>query len=267
MRDANDEPEAEKTVCSVCGGRGLIIKDDAWAAPCSCMKQQAVQNKMKSAQLTRAMLGSRFNGFNLEYYSRSGNDETTGRSFYDLSVTAVRAAKQFTADVVENPNCDGLLFTGPVGSGKTFLAGCIANALLEMGKEVMMVVVPDLLDEIRATYDHDRYAKEATELEIIDAARKVKILILDDLGAHNYTEWTRNKIYNIINYRLNNRLPTVITTNLSLENLEEYLGERTTSRLIQMCRIYRLAVDTDIRIISRHEKEKKTGRRRSDEQI
>ncbi len=255
MQDKYDEPVADKSVCNFCGGRGLVIKDTGWAEPCSCMKQQAVQNKLKSAQLTRSMLGAKFKGFDLDYYDRDKHDETTGRSFYDLAVVAGRAAKQFVAEVVENPHCDGLLFTGPVGSGKTFLASCIANVLLDIGKEVLLVVVPDLLDEIRATYDQDRYDRVVTEHSVIDAARKVKILILDDMGAHNYTEWTRNKIYNIINYRLNNRLPTVITTNLSLENLEDYLGERTTSRLIQMCRIYRLAVDTDIRIVKRHEKE------------
>jgi len=89
----------------------------------------------------------------------------------------------------------------------------------------------------------------------MDSARRVHVLILDDLGAHNYTEWTRNKLYSIINYRLNNNLPTVITTNLDLAELEEYLGERTTSRIIQMCRIFRLMVETDIRIVKRREKE------------
>lgn len=261
MQEKSDEPVAGKPLCNFCGGRGLVIKDAGLAAPCSCMKQQALQNKLKSAQLTKSMLGAKFNGFDLDYYSRTDKDETTGRSYYDLAVMALRAAKQFTGEASENPHCDGLLFTGPVGSGKSFLAGCIANALLDMGKEVMMVVVPDLLDEIRATYDQDRYDRHATELDITDAARKVRILILDDLGAHNYTEWTRNKIYNIINYRLNNRLPTVITTNLSLENLEEYLGERTTSRLIQMCRASRLAVDTDIRVVKRHEKEIKAKKK------
>lgn len=258
MQEKSDGPVADNNLCRLCGGRGLVIRDAGWAAPCSCMKQKSLQNKLKSAQLTKSLLDSRFNGFDLDYYAKTEKDGTTGRSYYDLAVTSCRAARQFVAEAAENPHCDGLLFTGPVGSGKTFLTGCIANALLEMGKEVLMVVVPDLLDEIRATYDHDRYEKEPTELDLTDAARKVKILILDDLGAHNYTEWTRNKIYNIINYRLNNRLPTVITTNLTLEDLEEYLGERTTSRLIQMCRVYRLATDTDIRYVKRHEKEIKT---------
>ncbi|MDD2443679.1 MAG: hypothetical protein PHS52_04170, partial [Desulfotomaculaceae bacterium] len=76
-----------------------------------------------------------------------------------------------------------------------------------------------------------------------------------DLGAHNYTEWTRNRIYSIINYRLNHRLPVIVTTNIVLEDLEEYLGERTTSRLLEMCRPYRLLVDLDIRVIRRKERD------------
>jgi len=76
----------------------------------------------------------------------------------------------------------------------------------------------------------------------------VPLLILDDLGAHNYTDWTRNKLFSIINYRLNYMLPTIITTNINLEDLEHFLGERTTSRIIHMCHPYRLLVEVDIRV-------------------
>jgi DNA replication protein DnaC len=141
-----------------------------------------------------------------------------------------------------------------VGSGKTFLACCIANALLEKGCSVLFLVVPDLLDYLRSTYDSNRGPGEVTEQEILDTACKVPLLILDDLGAHNYTEWVRNKLYSILNFRLNHFLPVVITTNINLEDLEEYLGERTTSRIYQMCRPYRLLVDIDIRVLQRQGK-------------
>jgi len=78
---------------------------------------------------------------------------------------------------------------------------------------------------------------------------------VDDLGAHNYTDWAKNKLYTIINYRLNNRLPTLITSNLDLNDLEQYLGQRTTSRIIQMCKFYRLLVETDIRMLMRRERD------------
>jgi DNA replication protein DnaC len=94
----------------------------------------------------------------------------------------------------------------------------------------------------------------------VERARQAPLLVLDDLGAHNYTDWTRNKIYSIINYRLNHRLPVVATTNISPENLEGYLGERTTSRLLEMCRPYRLLVDLDIRAVQRKEKDSRMMR-------
>jgi DNA replication protein len=103
-------------------------------------------------------------------------------------------------------------------------------------------VVPDLLDELRATYK-----SEINEIDLLDSARTIPILILDDLGAHNYTDWTRNRIYSIINYRMNELLPTIITSNLSLDEMEDYIGVRTTSRIIQSSRIFRLSVEEDIR--------------------
>ncbi|MFA4886478.1 MAG: AAA family ATPase, partial [Desulfotomaculaceae bacterium] len=68
-------------------------------------------------------------------------------------------------------------------------------------------------------------------------------------------EWTRNKIYSIINYRLNHHLPVIVTTNIKLDDIKEYLGERTTSRLLEMCSPYRLMVDIDIRAVRRKEKD------------
>lgn len=151
--------------------------------------------------------------------------------------------------VKAGPTAEGLLFTGRVGTGKTFLACCIANALLEAGVQVLFLVVPDYLDRIRSTYDLER--PEYTELDLTEAAKWAPVLIMDDLGAHHYTEWGRQKLYSLVNHRLNHQLPLVVTTNVSLEDLEEYLGERTTSRLFQMCRPYRLLTDVDIRISRR----------------
>jgi DNA replication protein DnaC len=85
----------------------------------------------------------------------------------------------------------------------------------------------------------------------MDTARKAEVLVLDDLGAHNFTEWTQNKIFSLINYRMNHGLPCVITTNLSLEEMNQVVGLRTVSRIIEMCKIYRLYVDEDIRVVMR----------------
>jgi DNA replication protein DnaC len=243
--------------CQLCGDRGVIIVDEG-AIPCRCMKEKAAAKRLKDSRLPANLQKCTFDNFKFKYYAKNCLDLVNGISYYELAKHAFEAAQGFVKRFSADPGTDGLLFTGQVGSGKTFLACCIANTLLNKGNKVLFAVVPDLLDQIRSTYDPGRNNDELSEFDLLDTARQIPLLILDDLGAHNYTEWTRNKIYSIINYRLNHRLPVIVTTNISPEDLEGYLGERTTSRLLEMCRPYRLLVDMDIRAIQRKEKDYKT---------
>lgn len=240
--------------CDLCGDRGVILQGEV-AVPCSCGRQKAIARLFRNSGLPQKLINCSLADFNFKYYARNCLDMDKGVSYYEIAQAAFQAAKKFISSFLQDPHTDGLMFAGQVGSGKTFLACSIANALLKKGKVVLFVVVPDLLDQIRSTYDGVRYASDITEYDLVDAARQVPLLILDDLGAHNYTEWSRNKIYSIINYRLNHCLPIVVTTNITPEDLEEYLGERTTSRLLEMCKPYRLLVDIDIRARQRKERD------------
>lgn len=231
--------------CSLCEDRGIVLQGDV-AYPCKCMHQKRLENMFRHARMARGLLNCRFENFKKEYYY--GKD----KSYLESALKALQAAQEFVESSLRNSHGLGLMLTGPVGAGKTFLAASIANALMEHEKQVLFLVVPDLLDQLRATFKSDE-----SELDLLDNAREIPILILDDLGAHNYTDWTRNRIYSIINYRLNEQLPTVITTNLSLEEMEEHLGLRTTSRLIQACRIFRMDVERDIRLQQYQERERK----------
>lgn len=240
--------------CRFCGDRGFILKGEG-AVSCKCVKEKAMAKLIKDSRMPLSFLKCNLDNFSFKYYAKNCIDLETGISYHDIARLAFQAAGGFISSFIKDPHTDGLLFTGQVGSGKTYLACCIANALLKKGKGVLFAVVPDLLDEIRSTYDPGRSSGEPTEFDLVDRARQAHLLVLDDLGAHNYTDWTRNKIYSIVNYRLNHRLPVVATTNISPENLEGYLGERTTSRLLEMCRPYRLLVDLDIRAVQRKEKD------------
>lgn len=242
----------QEPYCRLCEDRGIIFNGEG-ASPCRCVPRRALEKRFKNARIPPALTRFTFETFDFKYYSKECCDRIKAISYFSSARIAYQAAQDFVKKFLTNPNTDGLLFTGQVGSGKTFLACCIVNALLQKGATPLFVVVPDLLDEIRYTYDSSSQNKpELTEKDLTESAREASLLVLDDLGAHNYTDWSRNKLYSIINYRLNFSLPTIITTNLDLEELGEAVGKRTTSRLLQMCRPYRLLVECDIRIVQRH---------------
>ncbi|CAA7601855.1 IstB-like ATP binding protein [Acididesulfobacillus acetoxydans] len=239
--------------CPICLDRGIVF-DGETAHPCSCMLRKSLANRFRHARISRNLRMCRFENFNLNYYRSSGD-----QGYLENARKALAAAQELVERSLCSPYGLGLLLTGSVGSGKTFLAAAIANALTEQGQQVLFLVVPDLLDELRATYDK---RTETTEFDLLDTAREIPFLILDDLGAHNYTDWTRNRIYSILNFRMNEQLPTVMTTNLSLQELEDYLGERTTSRLVQMSRVFRLTSEQDIRLRQYQEREDRRSPRK-----
>jgi len=116
-----------------------------------------------------------------------------------------------------------LILKGSYGCGKTHLAAAIANYQVENGRPVLFVVVPDLLDHLRAAFAPG----SATSFDQrFEAVRTAPLLILDDFGAHSSTSWAQEKLYQILNYRYNAQLPTVITTNSELEDLDPRLRSR-----------------------------------------
>ncbi|MDR1070934.1 MAG: ATP-binding protein [Gracilibacteraceae bacterium] len=240
MAEYDGNYQAPDAVCPRCGGRGIILRGDT-AVPCVCMEQKRAELAFQRAGLPKAMRACRFEGFRFDFYT--GEHLTRARK-------AFQAARDFAAQALTDPAAVGIMLTGAVGTGKTFLAACVANEIID---RVLFLIMPDLLDQLRASFDEDSKTREQ---DILDLARSVPVLILDDLGAHNYTEWVRNRIYTILNYRLNERLPTVVTTNLMLSEIEEHLGDRTVSRLSQLCRQFRLTTAQDIRVRLSAERER-----------
>jgi DNA replication protein DnaC len=116
-----------------------------------------------------------------------------------------------------------LVYTGEFGCGKTHLAAAIANYRENQGHSPLFVVVPDLLDHLRATFAPDSAVSYDQRFEQV---RESPLLILDDLGVESTTPWAREKLFQILNHRYNARLPTVITTNRRLEDIEPRLRAR-----------------------------------------
>src|SRR3972149_277581 len=115
-----------------------------------------------------------------------------------------------------------LLLEGGYGCGKTHLAAAIANAAVNRGIPTLFITVPDLLDTLRFAYADP----ETTFEQRFEEIRNASLLILDDFGTQNATGWAQEKLFQIINYRYINKLPTVITTNLILDEIEGRIRSR-----------------------------------------
>lgn len=124
-----------------------------------------------------------------------------------------------------------LIFEGLNGCGKTHLAAAIANQLRETGKEVLFIVVPDLLDHLRSSFAPESRISYDSLFEKI---KKMPILVLDDFGEHAATPWAQEKLYQLMNYRYNARLATVMTTCLDLEEIENRVSSRMVDPSISM---------------------------------
>jgi len=124
-----------------------------------------------------------------------------------------------------------LIFHGINGCGKTHLAAAIANYQLAQGKPVFFVVVPDLLDHLRSTFSPD---SKISYDEFSERIKEVPLLILDDFGEQSATPWAQEKLYQLINYRYNARLPMVVTTCLSLDEIETRISSRMVDPMISL---------------------------------
>ncbi len=132
---------------------------------------------------------------------------------------AFKAAQEFA----RNPE-GWMVFMGTYGCGKTHLAAAIANYQAEHGRPPLFVVVPDLLDHLRATFSPNSTVTLDRRFEQV---RSAPLLILDDLGTQATSAWAREKLYQLFNHRYNSELPTVITT----ANFPDEMDPRLRSRM------------------------------------
>ncbi len=135
---------------------------------------------------------------------------------------SLEKAYQLARDFAGDPQ-GWLILMGSYGSGKTHLAAAIANFLTDQGVPNIFVVVPDLMDHLRATFNPN---STVSYDQLFDEVRTTQILILDDLGTQSTTPWVREKLYQLFNHRYNSRMPTVITTSNSLDEMDPRLRSR-----------------------------------------
>ncbi|MFC1916740.1 ATP-binding protein [Chloroflexota bacterium] len=116
-----------------------------------------------------------------------------------------------------------LVLQGTNGCGKTHLAAAIANYRLQADNPALFIVVPDFLDHLRSTFSPE---SKVSYDQLFESVKRSPLLILDDFGEQSTTPWAQEKLYQVINYRYNARLATVITTCCSLDEIESRISSR-----------------------------------------
>jgi DNA replication protein DnaC len=207
--------------CPICKGKGFLLRDVPYGdpdfgklIPCRCTEARIALDR------TRALHGlSNLGGLERMTFDTFLPD---GISLPDPVSRALHRAYEICLDYAKGPR-GWLVLLGGYGAGKTHLAAAITNYNIAMGRAAMFVVVPDLLDHLRAAFGP---SSESGVDERLETIRETPLLVLDDLGAHHSTPWAQEKLFQILNHRYNGRLPTVITTNQRLEELDPRIGSR-----------------------------------------
>ncbi len=222
-----DEP------CPICKGKGFLLRDVPYGhpdfgklIPCQCTEARIALDR------SRALHGlSNLGGLDRMTFDAFLPD---GLGLPDSVSRSLHRAYEICLEYAKRPR-GWLVLLGGYGAGKTHLAAAITNYAIEMGRPAMFVVVPDLLDHLRAAFGP---TSESGVDERLETIRETPLLVLDDLGAHHSTPWAQEKLFQILNHRYNGRLPTVITTNQRLEELDPRISSRLSD--LDLSQIYEI---------------------------
>ncbi len=219
-----------KYYCSKCGDKGF--KDGFM---CSCHKQILKNIAYEKLSGKFPVDKCTFGNFDLNYYPDYGDEITPRKRMSAVYDYCKSYADNFTA---RSPS---LLMLGQTGLGKTHLSLAIAGQVINRGYGVIYASAQNILNKL----ENEKFGRSEsadTELKLIDC----DLLILDDLGTEFSTQFTVSVIYNIINSRLLSAKPTIISTNLSMEQLEKTYSQRISSRILSEYTLLRFD-GTDIR--------------------
>ena len=218
-----------KFECSKCEDTGYVETPNGNVL-CSCIKQKLYNLAYNNSNIFD-LENQNFGNFRFDLYS---NEVDIEKFNMDISprenITLIKETCESFINNFDDPSQNNLIFCGHTGLGKTFLSTCIANEVIKNGKNVLYQTAPIMLDQI---IDY-KFGK--SKENIVDYIYSVNLLIIDDLGTETKNNLKITELFNIINTRLlnqNNKITkTIISTNLSLQELYDTYDERIVSRII-----------------------------------
>ena len=224
--------------CADCKDTGYID-----GRKCHCFEKLIVQYLYSQSNLKDVLEHENFSHFNLDFYPDDYTEEATGETPRDNMRHVLETVKSYLSGFSDTPG--NLLLYGNTGVGKTFLTNCIAKELLDKSHTVVYLTSLQLFDilEKNKFYKTDEYINNEQVSYILNC----ELLIIDDLGTELANSFTTSQLYYFIEERHMKQKSTIISTNLSFQELRERYSERIFSRFTGYYNFYMIAGD-DIRI-------------------
>lgn len=232
MEDNNDYMQEGLLYCGSCNTKKQRVLNTPWGQSivyclCKCEAEKRDERLEKERQQEE-----------LRYIERLKIAGIQDKELYNYTFENaendkyIEKAKKYCENwkaIYENNN--GLLLWGDVGTGKTFVAGCIANYLLQHRVSVLVTSLSKIINNLQGFTIADKN-------EYLDSLNKFKLLILDDLGAERQSDFALEQVFNVIDSRYKNGQPIIITTNLTLteiKNPTDTKYKRIYDRILEMC--------------------------------
>ena len=216
--------------CTKCGDTGFVDNK-----MCSCMKEALTLAGIESSGFVNLIKEQRFDNFSLEYYKKNANH-------YDMMGKNLEFLKEYAKNF-DAKNSQSILMMGGTGLGKTHLSSAVAYEVIEKGNDVFYTGAIDLFSQ----FEIQRFKSYNNEPnELIERYFESDLLIIDDLGTEMINQFSVSTLYNLLNDRLSRKKPTIVSTNLSQDEIMKKYTDRITSRMFGEYKIVFFA-GTDIR--------------------
>jgi DNA replication protein DnaC len=226
MAVARGEPFREAACpLGVCDGSGWILGPEDVARECECRASRLKRGRVRGIA---SVIPPRYRGVSFDRPPVSDMERDGDKR------EALASVRKYVEQLESNLAAGrGLWLTGGTGTGKTTLAMLVSRAALDAGHSVAIYSLPKLLARIRRTYDSEPGGD--SYLSFFERLTSVDLLHLDDLGVEKRSDWVLEQLYAVVNERYEAQRSILVTTNLNEPDLVEQIGERTVSRLLEMC--------------------------------